>query len=103
MGKRVDLQNLFELTLGSENVYFQPPPTISMNYPCIVYSRDSDPYGTTFADDIPYSNIHRYKVTVIDPDPDSDIPDKIGAFPMCIPENTFTVDNLNHYVYNLYY
>ncbi len=34
--------------LGSDNVYFQPPPTVKMQYPCIVYKRDY--LNTEFAD-----------------------------------------------------
>ena len=37
MSKRKDLQKLLEQTLGSRNVYFQPPATIKMQYPAIRY------------------------------------------------------------------
>jgi len=87
--------------LGSGNVYFQPPANVQMQYPCIVYQR----YNalTLFADNQPFHRTKRYQVTVIDPDPDSPIPDKVAALPMCVHNRFFVANNLNHDVFNLYY
>lgn len=101
MGSRLNLQSLLETLLGSQNVYFQPPETVSMQYPCIVYSLNN--VSTTFADNIPYTHSSGYQITVIDSDPDSSIPGKIANLPMCSFANHYTADNLHHYVYNLYY
>jgi hypothetical protein len=99
MGQRLELQTLLE-TL-TENVYFQPPNDMSIQYPCIVYLRY---IGTTeFADNVPYNYNERYQVTVIDRDPDSLIPAKVRALPKCIKNRFFVVDNLNHDVFNLYF
>ena len=99
MGQRLDLQAL--LLTFVPNVYFQPPPTVAMTYPCIVYRRDSD--HTEYADDLPYHRRKRYLVTVIDRDPDSPIPDKVGDLPLCRFDRFFTADNLNHDVFNLFF
>jgi len=56
-----------------------------------------------FADDIPYTHHWQYQVTVIDKNPDSEIPARIANLPMCKFEHHYTSDNLNHDVYNLYY
>lgn len=101
MGSRLDLQTILEVVLGSSNVYFQPPESVNMHYPCIVYSRRL--VDTTFADDGPYINRLQYQVTVIDKNPDSLIPMRLADLPMCIFERHYTVDNLNHDVYKLYY
>jgi hypothetical protein len=85
----------------SENVYFQPPTNVQLKYPCIVYTRDFA--DTKFADDIPYDHTKRYMITVIDRDPDSDIPDKVAAMPLSLFNRFYTVDNLNHDVYNVYF
>lgn len=37
MGQRVDLHRKFEIALGSKNVYFQPPESVKLKYPCIIY------------------------------------------------------------------
>jgi hypothetical protein len=101
MGQRTQLQLLLEAILGTTYVYFQPPATSEMNYPCIVYHRDTS--DTRFADDIPYARTKRYQVTVIDRNPDSLIPDKVAQLRLCTHSRFFTADNLNHDVFNLYY
>lgn len=101
MAPRLSLQALLTALLGSKNVYFQPPPSIVMQYPCIVYRRDN--LDTVFADNKPYKHKKRYQITVIDRNPDSDIPDKVAALPMCTFDRFFTADNLNHDVFNLYF
>lgn len=101
MAPRLDLQTILVNILGSNNVYFQPPPSLQMQYPCIVYSRDTA--QTDFADDNPYKYRKRYQITVIDLDPDSDIPDKIAALRLCAYDRFFTADNLNHDVFRLFF
>lgn len=99
---RSDLQVLLQGILGSDKrVYFQPPPTIQMEYPCIVYKRDFA--LTYFCGNKPYKYSKRYQVIVIDREPDSDIPDKIAALPMCIFDRFYTADNLNHDVFKLFF
>lgn len=72
-----------------------------MEYPCVVYKRDTA--DTLFASNHPYKYVKRYQVTVISKDPDSDIPDKVAALPMCVHARFFTRDNLNQDVYTLYF
>ena len=101
MGTRLELQTLLEETLGSRNVYFQPPETLKISYPCIIYTRD---YAVTnFADNNPYTHTKRYSVTVIDKNPDSLIPEMIAAMPMSTFVRHFTANNLNHDIYNVYF
>jgi hypothetical protein len=83
------------------NVYFQPPDKTKIEYPCIIYNRDSA--NTKFADDKPYSIKKRYLITIIDANPDSNIPSKVAAMPMSLFNRFFTVDNLNHDVYSVYF
>lgn len=99
MAPRLELQTLLEGVLGSENVYFQPPA--SLVYPCILYERDD--IRTEYADNKPYSNRSRYKITYIDRNPDSLIPMKIAVLPLCTFDRHFAADNLNHDVFNLYF
>jgi len=99
MGQRLDLQALLETLTG--NVYFQPPPSLSMVYPCIVYQRDNA--LTKFADNNPYSHEIRYQVTVIDRDPDSAIPDKVAMLPKTLFNRYFAADGLNHNVFTTFY
>jgi hypothetical protein len=101
LGTRLELQSLLEETLESSNVYFQSPPNIGMVYPCVVYKLDDA--NTVFADNTPYRITDRYLVTVIDRDPDSVIPKKVGMLPMCVRQRTYVANNLNHSVYVLYF
>lgn len=99
MDQRLDLhQRLVSIT---PKVYFQPPTNVLLQYPCIIYKRDSA--RTLFADNSPYRRKKRYQIIVIDQDPDSEIPDKIAALPMCIFDRFYTADNLNHDVFNLFF
>jgi len=101
MGQRLELQSLLTNILGTNHVYFQPPPSVQLVYPCIVYNRDYE--LSNFADDRPYKTRRRYQVTVIDRNPDSEIPAKVAELPLCVYERFFTADNLNHDVYKLFF
>ena len=99
MGKRFDLSAKFHDLVN--HVYFQPPTGTEMQYPCIVYKIDAD--AAKFADNHPYSHCTGYLVTVIDSNPDSELPGKIADFPMSSFVTKFTSDDLNHTVYKIYY
>lgn len=99
--RRYDFHEKLVDILGSRNVYFQPPESIKLNFPCIVYNRVGD--ASLRADDIRYKFRTQYSVTVIDKDPDSEIPEKLAEFPYTRFDRHFTSDNLNHDVYTIYY
>lgn len=101
MAPRSELQTLLVSLLGNDNVYFQPPESTKLSYPCIVYRRERAITG--FSDNKPYSYTKRYSVTVIDKDPDSPIPDKVAMLPTCTHDRFYAADNLNHDVYNLFF
>jgi hypothetical protein len=99
MGQRLLLHQILETF--TENVYFQPPSNIQLKYPCIIYKRDFA--DTKFADDKPYNHTKRYMITIIDQNPDSDIPDKVASMPMSLFNRFYTADNLNHDVYSVFF
>lgn len=99
--RRLELHNVLVRLLGSSNVYFQPPSTVKMQYPCIVYQRSN--IDMKHADDTLYLSEQEYQVTIIDSNPDSEIPKKIGDLPLSRFNRHYTADNLNHDVYNVYY
>lgn len=101
MADRSELQTLLETTLGSDAVYFQPPPNIEMIYPCIVYELSS--FLVRFADSQKYFLRKRYTITVIDRDPDSSIPEKILALSFSEFNRRFVRDGLHHTVFALYF
>lgn len=101
MSRRIALHKILVDILGSTNVYFQPPSTIQMKHPCIVYERSNE--ESIHADNLKYNALKRYTVTVVDKDPDSLIPDKIGELPLTSFDRHFVADNLNHDVYSIYF
>lgn len=98
---RLDLQGFLETLLGSRNVYFQPPATIRMAYPCIVYELDG--VNSRHADDLSYLKDARYQVTLIDRDPDSKLFFRLMELPKCSFSSRFASDDLNHFVFTLYF
>lgn len=101
MAQRTELHKELVRILKSKNVYFQPPATIQMDYPCIVYDLSSD--KAHYANNKNYWSRRGYTVTIIDRDPDSKIPDRMKDFLMCSFDRAYTSDNLNHFVFTLYY
>jgi hypothetical protein len=101
MARRLDLQTLLKATLGSENVYFQPPQNLNMHYPCIVYHRDG--VHIDHANDEVYHGKIRYLVTVIDQNPDSEVPTRVAKLPLCRFTRHYAAENLNHDTFNLFF
>ena len=98
---RVELQAKLEEILGNRHVYFQPPASLRMEYPAIVYFRNRIHNRT--ANNAVYNQTDEYTVTVIDKYPDSDIVRKVSQLPMCQHDRHYTADNLNHDVFTIYY
>lgn len=101
MATRIDLQNALEELLGSRNVYYQPPESLKMNYPAIIYARKT--IDNSYANNSVYKQNYAYEITVIDKNPDSEIVNKISKLPTCRFDRHFKSDNLNHDVFTLYY
>lgn len=102
MNRRLELQNKLETILGSKEVYFQPPASVKLSYPCVVYSIGNG--DAKYADDRLYRYIHNYTVTFIYKNPNIDIIEKVlTEFEMCSVSTCYCSDNLNHYVFSIYY
>jgi hypothetical protein len=101
MAQRLQLHSILKGILGNNNIYFQPPADLKMVYPAIVYRRDRDYVG--HAGNKPYNRRIRYQVTVIDRNPDSDIPKKVAELPLCVFDRFYSADQLNHDVFNIFF
>ena len=101
MASRLELHEDLCKILGSRNVYYNPPASVKMKYPAIVYSRDT--IDTRHADNSVYNQKTAYSVTVVDPDPDSAFVDSIVKLPLCRFSRHYVADNLNHDTFILYY
>ena len=101
MASKPDIQEFFETLLGTRNVYFRPPPSVRMNYPCIRY--DIKNITGLRADDTLYTKFKSYEVTLIDPNIKSEFVDKIVVLPHCRFDRWYATDGLNNFVFTLYY
>lgn len=96
---RLELQTLLEEV--TEHVYFQPPSNIQMQYPCIIYSRSES--SVDHANNELYRHAKGYMVTVIDRNPDTELVDTVEELPFSTFDRFFAVDDLNHYVFTLFF
>ncbi len=67
----------------------------------IVYKQDRS--IATYGDNRPFVRSKRYLVTVIDRNPDSEVPDKIADLPTAVSLRHYAWSNLNHSVYQLHF
>ena len=101
MANRLDLHEELVNLLGNRNVYFQPPASVVMKYPSIRYELSN--VRLKFANNQKYNARRCYSLTLIHKDPDTDIVDKILELPMCSMDTSFQADNLNHWVFSIFY
>ena len=101
MASRLDLQSKLEELLGNRNVYYQPPASIKMMYPAIVYSKSN--LDIKRADNQMYNLKTCYELMVIDKKPDNPIIEQLLTLPYCSFNRHYVSDNLNHDVLTLYY
>lgn len=97
--RRLELSRKFKMIVP--NVYYQPPATVKMTYPCIRYELSR--FYSVHAGNLRYMKKPRYTVTVIDRDPDSRIPFDLMEFPLCSFDRYYCADNLHHWVFGIYW
>lgn len=99
---RIEFRNELQHVMGANKLYFQPPDGTKITYPCCIYKLQN--IETNYADDSIYRRFKCYSVTIIDSNPDSIYPDKIlDSFDYARFDRFFTSENLNHYVFTIYY
>lgn len=97
---RIELQEALEDFLGSHNVWYQPPETIKLKYPCIIYELGR--IDQVYADNRTYLKNKSYTLTLIHREADSTLPDDIlDAFEGISFDRPYKADNLYHEVYTL--
>ena len=101
MDRRLELHSKLCDLLGSSHVYFQPPETVKIVYPCIIYNLDY--INVRHADDKGYLGRDRYLITIVSKNPDYSIVRELAMWPLCSFNRFYTIDNLNHWIYELYY
>lgn len=101
MSDRLDLQAKFESILGSRNVYFQPPTSVSMHYPAIRYELKD--FRTKSANNSSsYITSTGYECTLIMKEPDTKYLQEIFKIPHCRFGRYYRAENLHHYTFTIY-
>lgn len=88
-------------TIHSNNVYFQPPESIKLSYPAIVYSLND--LQTIHADDRLYGLAKQYVMTYITRDPDDPAVERLIALRFCRFQRAYRSDGLNHYIFEIFF
>jgi len=97
---RVELQEALEDFLGSRNVYYQPPESIKLKYPCIIYEKSR--IQQVYADNISYLKHKEYSLTLIYREADSTLPDDLlGSFELISFDRHYKADNMYHDVFTI--
>lgn len=94
---REDLHKKFRNLFGqgsSPHVYYQPPESIKLEYPCIIYNK-SRKYAI-HADNDKYLKYTSYDVLVISKDPDDPLVDLVWNLQNCRHDRSYSSDNLHH-------
>lgn len=100
MANRLDLQEKLEELIGKSRVFFQPPESIKLKYPCLLYNLEN--IDQRFADDKTYLGKKRYSLTYITKNPDDNkVEEILNTFSLLRFDRCYTADNLNHYVYTI--
>jgi hypothetical protein len=84
-----------------DNVYYQPPESTKLKYPCIIYSREN--IDTQKADNKSYLVDCAYSMRYITKDPDDDVPFALVLLPFCRHSRHYVADNLHHDSFTIYY
>lgn len=101
MDRRLQLQTVLEDILEGNKVYYQPPENITLTYPCVVYNLDD--IWIDRANNALYRGIREYQLKLIDRKVESVYFDPILKLSMCVFDRAYTANNLNHFVFNLYF
>lgn len=100
MASRLKLHEDFCNILGTRNVYFQPPASVKLQYPAIVYSRKD--FSIKRANNSAYIIVPGYEGVLIDKNPDSEYLERILQLEHCRFDRHYTADNLNHDTFTIY-
>ena len=101
MVNREELRDALRAILGNnKDVYFQPPESIKLSYPCIIYELSD--YNLIKASNVNHHLSVGYSITLITKLPDETLSRKIIELPYCTFDREFINDGLYHYVFTIY-
>lgn len=99
--RRLELDALLRNVLGNNHTYFEPPTNLTMEYPCIRYSRSH--MDAIYANNNTYLKNKRYELILIYEDADDDLPDKLMDELTVTHDRHYVTDDLHHDVFTMYF
>ncbi len=81
------------------NVYYQPPATVKLKYPCIIY--DISDIDDQFANNKCYLTNFKYTLQVISVSPIDQLINSVKMTAKFVDH--YSADNLNHHMFTIYY
>lgn len=99
--RRLELQSILEGIQGEGRVYYQPPESMKLKYPCIIYHRAR--VDLRKANDGNYLTNSRFTLTLIGKSPDNPVLMDVLSLPYASYERHYTADNLHHDIVEIYY
>lgn len=102
MKSRLELHKKLCTILGSSNVYYDPPESIKLKYPCIIYHQSSGDH--VYSGNKTYLFTKSYELTTISKKADDDLVNRIiSEFEMIRHGSVYTADTLFHNTFTLYW
>ena len=98
---RIEFHNKLIELFGSNNVYYQPPENLKMEYPAIRYSKSD--MEDIYANNIKYISRDVYDLVVIDKKPDNPVIKKLLELPYSEFDRHYVADGLNHDIIRIFY
>jgi hypothetical protein len=98
--RRLKAYDILSNVLGSDQVYYDPPESVKMKYPCFVYTLSK--INKTEANNSSYLQHSRFDITFIRKQADSEVVDRLLHVKYCEHNRTFKSNDLYHDVFTLY-
>lgn len=96
---RIELHHMLEALPGVRGVYYQPPESVKLKYPAVIYSRSH--IGNVHADNRVYRQDNSYELIVVGAEPDSALAEAAASLPMCRHDRHYVADGLDHDVFTI--
>lgn len=103
MASRLELhQKLVDILGANKKAYFQPPESLKLTYPCIMYNLSD--ISIKYADNRVYNTKRRYSIYYLDTNPDNTMIETIlSSFENITYDRRYVSNNIYHDVFTLYY
>lgn len=96
-----DLHDVLKNLMPGIPIYFQPPESIRMQYPCLIYTIDGT--NSVHADNIKYADTRIYQLILVQRQPDTYLLDVVNSLQMCEHTGRLVVGGLYQDQFRLFF